>query len=223
MRKSSQIFNLIAFKNLRIVCLILILLLNNQVSIANTIQPFWRKPELIKKMAEDQAILVSVTHEKPNMQSKMFKLYLKGAGIINAPQNFNQKKIVEYEKLSGISTYIREVKYTPEKQELFVHGVAYSFIAKMVMKMTPIISDDDFKLGFEVIRGHFTGMKGVARLEDYERRKSLMSLEAYHEAEKVPLPAALLDFGLEIVLQQVAKKIRQHLESEFKKEKGIAN
>mgnify|MGYP001574685795 FL=1 len=181
--------------------------------------PFWKaKPEIYKKMLEERAIVVSVTHVKPQKGEKTFRLFLKTAGIVNAPMGFCEKKIQEYDKLPSLSKYIKETKFDAEKKELYFYGDAYTYIAKMWMKIEPIRNDGKFKLGFEVVRGHLTGMKGKIQIEDSGRLKSEMSLFAEYDAQKLPLPPALLDFGLEIVLKQVAQKIRVYLESENKKE-----
>ncbi len=62
-------------------------------------------------------------------------------------------------------------------------------------------------------------MKGSVFIEDIGKGKSEMSMVADYSAQKLPLPAPLLDFGLEIVLKQVAQKIRTYLEIEFQREK----
>jgi len=181
--------------------------------------PFWKaKPNIYKKMLEDRAIVVSVTHVKPQKNEKIYQLYLKTAGIINAPLGFCEKKIQEFEKLPSLSKYIKETKYNAQARELYFYGEAFSYIAKMWMKIDTIKTKDDFRFKFEVVRGHLPGMKGSIRLEELGPLKAEMSLVAEYSAQKLPLPGPLLDFGLEIVLKQVAQKIRNYLELEYKKE-----
>ncbi len=120
--------------------------------------PFWRaKPEIYKKMLEDRAIAVSVTHLKSEKDKKTYQLFLKSAGIISAPLSFSEKKIQEFEKLPSLSKYIKETKYDAEKKELYFYGDAYSYIAKMWMKIDLIKTDENFRMKFEVVRGHLTG------------------------------------------------------------------
>lgn len=202
---------------------ILFFLLSLGLSSALAEVSFWKaKPELYKKMLEDRAILVSVTHKSPEKNAsgeKNYRLFLKTAGITNAPLKFSEAKIQEYEKLPLLSNYIKETQFNAEKSELYFFGDAYSYIAKMWMKITPTKKSGEFNLGFEVVRGHLTGMKGSIRIEEVSPTRSEISLVAEYAAQKLPLPAPLLDFGLEIVLKQVAQKIRKYLETEVKKER----
>ncbi len=202
----------------------MILLLSILLSVVNADEkPFWKtKPEVYRSIVDDREIVVSVTHKKPSKAGEPYSFTYKGAEIVAVPLAFCQKKMLQYEKLPEISSYIKETKYDPGKKELYFHGEAYGFHAKMWMKLETVIAENHFEMHFEVLRGNLVGMKGIVRSEDFKRQKTEMSLVGAQSAQKLGMPAILLDFGLEIVLQQVAKKIRNYLEAEFKKEQGIA-
>jgi hypothetical protein len=181
-------------------------------------KPFWKtKPAVYRSMVDERDVVVSVTHKNPEVKGGVYSFSYKGAQIVNVPLAFCQKKMLEYDKLPAISSYIKETKFDPAKKELYFHGEAYGFHATMWLKIETVISSEAFEMHFEVIRGNLVGMKGVVRSEDFRRQKVEMSLVGSRSAEKLGMPAILLDFGLEIVLQQVAKKIRNYLEAEFKK------
>lgn len=186
-------------------------------------KPFWKsKPEVYRSLVDDHEIVVSVTHTKPSKKGEPYSFTYKGAQIVSAPLLFCQKKMLQYEKLPEISSYIRETRWDAGKKELYFHGEAYGFHAQMWLKIETVIAENSFEMHFEVLRGNLVGMKGLIRLEDFKRQKIEMSLAGKQSAQNLGMPAILLDFGLEIVLQQVAKKIRNYLEGEYKKEQAIA-
>ncbi len=179
---------------------------------------FWKSnPELMRKMIDDRYIVVSVTHSKPKEKGQKYSFSFKSAGIMNISKKFGEKSIQEYHKLPEIINYIKETKFDKGKSELYFYGEAYKYIVKMWLELKPKQVGDDFEIDWQVVRGHLTGMNGKIRLEDHERRTEI-SLTGTYEATSLPLPAILLDFGLEIVFQQVAKKIRNYLETGYKKE-----
>ncbi|OQW50885.1 MAG: hypothetical protein A4S09_11200 [Proteobacteria bacterium SG_bin7] len=182
--------------------------------------PFWKtKSEIYRGLVDDRDIVVSVTHKKPKETGGDYNFNYKGAQIVNAPVSFCQKKMLQYENLPKISNYIKEAKFDPDKKELYFHGEAYGFHATMWMKIITVVSDKTFEMHFEVLRGNLVGMKGIVRIEDFKRQKTEMSLAGSRSAQKLGMPAILLDFGLEIVLQRVASTIRNYLEGEYKKER----
>jgi len=182
-------------------------------------KPFWKaKPAVYRKIIEDRAIIVSVMHKTPSQKTADYKLSLKSAGLVDAPTEFSKRKMLKFEDLVKISKQIREVKYDTKTGILFFHGEAMSYHAIMWIKLDIIDNKEGFAINWKVIRGHLLGMSGAIVLEDYKRRKSEVSLIADYKAKKLPLPATLLDFGLEIVLQQVAKNIRTFLEAEYQRE-----
>ncbi len=181
---------------------------------------FWKtKPEIYRGLVDDRDVVVSVTHKNPKEKGGNYTFNYKGAQIVNVSRDFCQKKMLQYEKLPEISSYIKEAKFDPSKKELYFHGEAYGFHATMWMKIESVVSDKTFEMHFEVLRGNLVGMKGIVRIEDFKRQKTEMSLVGNRTAQKLGMPAILLDFGLEIVLQRVASTIRNYLEAEYKKER----
>lgn len=181
--------------------------------------PFWKsKPDVYQKIIEERAVIVSVTHKNPTEKDGNYNLSFKAAGLVGVPLEFYKKKMQEYEKLPQISQYIKESKFDSTKNELYFWGEAYGFHAKMWMQILTSTVGEEFFLNWSVVRGHLTGMKGLIKAEDYRRQKIELSLIGTYDAKKLGMPMILLNFGLEIVLQQVANKIRNYLEAEYKKE-----
>src|SRR5690349_12045344 len=88
--------------------------------------PFWKtKPEIYRGLVDDRDVVVSVTHKNPKEKGGEYSFTYKGAQIVNVPASFCQKKMLQYEKLPEISSYIKEAKFDPGKKELYFHGEAY--------------------------------------------------------------------------------------------------
>lgn len=81
------------------------------------------------------------------------------------------------------------------------------------MKMTPVDEPWRSELQWEVIWGHFLGMKGVLGFEKVDDTHTEVSIQTNYEAEKLPLPRALMGFAFEVIAQKVAERMRTHLEA----------
>lgn len=201
-------------------------------------EPFWRrKKRVYHRLREEREIIVSVTSKssKKDSGTSVKQLFLKSAGLVQAPQSFSEREIQNYEKLVELSPKnFKKIEWNAQKSELFLHGIAMGWHARMWMKIWAHREKEKFFIDWHVIRGSFKGMKGVIQLEpprpgrkvrqlknstsskDDERRETEFSMTARYESEKLPLPAFLLSFGLEAVMKIVAKKMREHLEREFR-------
>jgi hypothetical protein len=67
--------------------------------------------------------------------------------------------------------------------------------------------------------GVFKDLGAVIRLEDFERKRSTISLTAIQGFDKLPMPKFFLEFGMEVALQIVAGKMRSFVEEAYRGEK----
>jgi len=68
------------------------------------------------------------------------------------------------------------------------------------------------RIRFAVDDGSFKGMTGDFGFEDY-KGKTLLTFHSEYKYKVLPMPAFFVEFALEIVLQQVAGKMRTFLEA----------
>ena len=74
--------------------------------------------------------------------------------------------------------------------------------------------DTPHDLYLRVIKGQFLGMTvGFRVLEDAKSRGSEILMTARHPFDKLPLPKLFMEFGLEVVFQQLGHKLRRKIES----------
>lgn len=175
--------------------------------------PFWKQKEsVIRKMRDERAIVVSVNQETISKNPKKVRFTMQGAGWVRRPKETCFRLAQEYPRLKEVSDHFREVNYSRAKNELFVITEALGYQARMLMKVQPVSEDWRSEIQWEVIWGHFKGMKGVIGFEDASRGQAEVSLTSVYEAEELPLPKILMGFALEVITQKVAEKMRTFLE-----------
>jgi uncharacterized membrane protein len=177
--------------------------------------PFWRtRPALQKKIREERAIVVSVKREETDGIDKRIRFTMNGAGLVAKPKDFSFEVSQRYEKLKEISHHFRTVEFDEKSRQLLLVTEALGYQARMVLKLTPVSEDWRSELQWEVIWGHFKGMKGIIGYERIDERRTEVSLHANYEAAELPLPKILMGFALEVITQKVAEKMRSYIEAQ---------
>lgn len=183
-------------------------------------RPFWRDKKKLQQRLQDGEIIVSVTTgERQESGKKLEQFHMKGVGWVRAPFKLVKQRIHRYDKLQALApSQFREIKYDKLQNQIFVHGVALKWHARMHMQLyNQQVSHEVYRLHWKVFRGNFKGLKGYFELyqlpQDHERRNVEFSMTAFYESGKLPLPSFLLRFGLETVLRIVAKRMRKYLQS----------
>jgi len=181
---------------------------------SDTAKPFWRDPVSYKKITEDRAILVSATiGERQNLKT----MAVAGAGLVKAPLGFTYDTVRKFELLPKISERIHQSRFDPKTNRLFLHMSAMGYHVKMALKLTMKEEPTLKTILWESVEGGFVGMKGTILLQQFDPRRTEMSLDSYYENEKLPLPKVLMGIGLEIVTQRVAGTLREYIESSYRK------
>jgi hypothetical protein len=187
--------------------------------------PWWnRKEKVLKQMREERAVVVSVV-TKGNSSSPVSKggqqvrkqLKISGAGFIEAPPEFSSNRIREFYRLKELSQYVKESTFNQHQKHLFLHVAAFDYHARMLME---IFFHDQLKgrrqILFHVVAGTLSGMKGVVEIKEIEHLKSEFSMTALYDYDKLPIPQLFVEFGLEMVLKQMAEKIRSMVEALYR-------
>ncbi len=184
-------------------------------------KPFWKtKPEVQKKILEDDLIVVSANTDKIQEKPQLYLMKVGAGGLVKTPFDFTFETITDYGKLKNVDSHFRESKYDKEKRILFLHLEALGYHARMHLKLSEVeVSGSKNKtrqIHWECIEGQFLGMKGVFQIEEIERQKTEISMTAEHRSETLLLPKILMGLGLEIVGRQVAVKMRQYIIDQYK-------
>ncbi|MGE3975804.1 MAG: SRPBCC family protein [Bdellovibrionales bacterium] len=186
------------------------------LSLAQADAPFWKRKDVYDTLVEKKQVAVSAKAVQEETEASMS---VEAAGIVNAPLAFTFETVQQYDKLKEISSYFHESKYDATKKQLYVHMSAMGYHARMTLKLEEKEEREPraHMIHFECIQGNFLGMKGVIRLEDFQKRKTEMSLKTDYKTDKLPLPKALMGFGLEVVARKVAELMRSYIEDEHQK------
>lgn len=174
-------------------------------------KPFWRvKPKPFAKITEDREIVVLVKTENEKAEVKTLKM--DGGGALKRSASEVFADVQKYSNLKQVSERIVEVSYDSAKNELFVHCEAFQYHARMWMSVHPETVNNERRLNFKVLRGHFVGMQGAFTFEEFKPQMTLMGFRAVFDYKTLPMPRFFVEFGLEVVLQKVAKDMRTFLE-----------
>ena len=188
-------------------------------------QPFWRTKERVyKKIVEGRRIVVSVQSSKMAASSD-FKhhLMMVGAGHTATPLAFAYKIAKDFSHLQKMSSYVKSVSYDVVKHRLFLHTQAFNYHAKMLMRIEfrENLKDGQRKeIAYEIISGVFKGLTGVIRLDEFGPRATEVSLTAEYKYDKLPIPQFFISFGLEVVLQRMAGRMRAYTEDLYREEQA---
>lgn len=192
-----------------------------------TDQPFWRaKPKIFAKVTEERAIVVNVKAEKTKDHAKANVLHMQGAGLVHSDASLVFTESQKFNELKEISDHIVEVKVGPSVNDVFIHTEAFNYHARMTMRVTPETAKDGVRhLKFIVLEGNFKGMTGeftysefkpLAGLSKHIKKATLLGFNADYEYDVLPMPQFFVEFGIEVVLQRVASRMRAFLEDKLK-------
>ena len=176
----------------------------------------WREnADFKEKILESKKILVdATTRETEGNAENKAQMEVSAVGYISAPFGEVKAWIQDYPDLKNVDERFQEVRWNPEKRELFLHMEAYSYHARMKLKVEEKETPESFLMNWESVEGSFVGMRGVIRLEK-EGRGSVLSLDSGYSADRLPLPQILMGPGLEFVASRVAGKMRTYLEEKW--------
>ena len=167
------------------------------------------------KIRDDREVVVSVKREtvvRNNEELQSFTMV--GGGHVARAKDFCFNVSQQYEKLKEVSDHFHTVRYTPSNKQLFVITQALGYQARMILQMQPVNEEWRSELQWEVIWGHFKGMKGLIGFERIDDKRTEVSLNAKYEAKELPLPKILMGFALEVITKKVAEKMRTFIEAQ---------
>lgn len=178
--------------------------------------PFWKtKPDVRKRLHENRDVVVAVRNEdvKAADGKKLVRFTIRGVGLVKRNKDVAFRLAQQYPRLKEVSSHFKTVNYHAERSEVFLICEALGWQARQILKVTPVSEDWRSEIQWEVIWGHFLGMKGIIGFEKVDEQRTEVSIQTNYEAETLPLPRVLMGFAFEVIAQKVAEKMRTHLES----------
>jgi hypothetical protein len=177
--------------------------------------PFWKaKEKYYRRIQEERAIIVAV-HTETIPQGE--RLVMNGGGQISTPLEFAFKESLRHEILQEVSDYIQEVR--PENEQLFVRSKAFGHEATMWLKIT---SMPNSSIHFEIAQGTLKGLKADIHFEKIESVKTEIGISGSYDYVKFPIARIFAEFGIEVILQRMAIRLRSVVEEHYRNSLGKA-
>jgi len=187
---------------------------------ADSTLPFWKsKPEIYKKMKDDRYIPVSAHTSDVGADKKLSVVV---AGIIHAPVEFANSRIIQYDEYPKFLSYIVASPYDKTTSNIFLHGAILGYHVQMTIHVTAEKSGDNEVIKWKSVAGGFIGMEGIINEVPIDKDHTEISLDSTYIGKTIAIPAFILDRGLEFAAQRTASSMRSHIESEWEDSKKPA-
>jgi len=177
---------------------------------------FWeKKPKLIQAMRDERRIVVSSKVVRlGGREQPQDHFQIQGAGWVKAEASEAFRVAQDYARLPEISEHFRKVTWVAERRELFLQMAALGYVAEMKLAMRALEQKAERELSFEVIEGHFLGLKGrLVFTPKMQGEVTQVALFVDHKSAELPLPRALMGVVLEAIAEKVAQRMRRHIEA----------
>lgn len=180
--------------------------------------PFWKAKEKVFARVEAGEVIVAVKSAEVKEPGKpKNRMTVQGGGHVAAPAAFVFKKALEFDQLGKVSGYIKSAKYDEATKMLDLSVGALGFDGKMKLHMNIRAEAVPKQIEFMVAGGAMQGLSGTFTFTDLGPKKSEVGIACEFNYDQFPAPKVFLEFGLEVVFQRMAARLRAYVEEEFKK------
>lgn len=170
--------------------------------------PFWKaKEKIYRRIEEDRAIIVAV-HTDPIRDGE--RLVINGGGQISAPIAFAFAQAMNFDNLKQITDYIQEVR--SKNGQLFIKSKAFGYEASMWFQVKSTPSSG---IHFKVVRGTLKGLQGDFHFDKVNSVKTEIGISGQYDYVKFPIAKIFAEFGIEVVLQRMAIRLRDLVEERY--------
>ncbi len=177
---------------------------------------FWReRPALHQRISKQRFILVSVRSQR---QSDGQRLRLLGAGQVRAPQAHAWARTLDFSSLPQVSSHIVEASYSEDTQRLFLHTQAFNYHARMLIQLSfpgDLPEPRQQAMDLHILEGVFAGMRARLLFDPVDDKVTEVSLRGIYDYQQFPIPIFFARFGLEVVMQRVASRLRSYVEESY--------
>ena len=180
-------------------------------------EPWWEKPTYRERIRQQRQVIISV---KRDPEKTKHDHLMTGAGVVRATQAFTLQKILDFKELPKISSYFKKIVHQPELNRVYLVLEAYNYEARMLIMYTVETVGDRRIFNWKVVWGGFQGMIGSIELTSLEPEKTEVIMRSSFDDKEIPLPSIFTGFVLEILVQHVAKSMRDYVEDAYKNSKG---
>jgi hypothetical protein len=177
--------------------------------------PFWKAKPKVYERIQEREVIVRVNSSKNPSAPPAAQLDTAGGGQVNAPCAFVFKTMQNYEQLTKASDDIKAAHYAAKEQTLKLRVEAFAFKADLLIEVKPVGPPDQAIL-YRILQGPMTGYRGRVELQAVAKNNCEVGFSGEYQFDKFPIPKLFLDFGLEVIFQRMAIRLRGYVEDEYK-------
>lgn len=186
--------------------------------------PFWKtKPKVYRRITDHNEIIVAVKTAPTADPKAPHNLVMAGGGRIAVPLDFAFQRATDFPSLVKMSDHIKEIKIIDPGKEIYIHTAAFGYHAKMWLKIKLHSDSSHAAIDFNVVKGEMTGMAGTISFDKKALEKTEIGIQSHYAFSELPIPRFFAEFGLEVVLQKMAGRIRSYLQSQYERMKISRN
>lgn len=179
--------------------------------------PFWKGKEKYYARIKDGEVLVSVKSANPDKPEHRQAILITGGGQVKAPAQFVFEAALDFDQVAKMSGYIEKAKFDAQKKVLTLDLSAYGHKGQMDFALNINRDAEPKTIGYEVIRGPMLGFRGEFAFEPTGQSLSEVGMTGLYSYKSFPMPQFFLEFGLQVVFQKMAVRLRHNVEEEFRK------
>lgn len=182
--------------------------------------PFWKAKEKYYERVKEGEVLVAVKSVAPTSNGVKNTLSLAGGGHVRAPAAYVFATANQFEKVATLTGYIEKAHYDSSKSILSLEISAYGYKTSMDLKVNAMADHEPKIVSFEVVRGPLQGLTARLSFTEISSAKTEIGMSGEYSYDRFPIPRLFLEFGMEVVFQKMAVRLRSFVEEQYtKKEK----
>lgn len=176
-------------------------------------EPFWKvKEKYYTRIKEERAVVVAVQTQKIEHGEA---LIFEGGGHANVPIEHAYSQALKFENLKEAIDEIKEVRKVDDR--LLLRTKSYGYEATMWLKIT---TKPQEQIKFEIVEGTLTGLRGELNFAKIGDKKTEIGIQGRYDYVKFPIPKFFAEFGIEVILQRMAIRLRSYVETKFNAERA---
>lgn len=178
--------------------------------------PFWRSKEKVYARIRNREIVVSVVQRASTPGGPRQTLIASGGGQSSAPCDFIFAQSLRPQELAQASDYIKSSTFDPKTSRVDLQIEALGRSAALTVALLPFAEAVPRRLEFEIVKGPMTGFRGALSFTEISAKTCEVGLAAVYGFDQSPLPRSFLEFGLEVIFQRMAARLRAFVEEKNK-------
>jgi ribosome-associated toxin RatA of RatAB toxin-antitoxin module len=159
------------------------------------------KPAVYRKVEREREVAVHA-----DLEGERYEIY--AAMLVRASPRRTREILTDYRVYARLIPYVDEARFDEKTRRLELRGGIWKYRLSSTLQFT---EHSDRWIAFEVVEGHFRGMRGAFHFEPRDERGTLVYMRGDHRQAQWP-PAMIVEQGAEIVFGFTAKRMRSYIE-----------